>query len=132
MAHENAQLAEKRRVKLEDKQGFRTLMANLGVHTLRRTGMPNWSSDVKQVASTLGGKVYDQEGRAYDTRLVMPVPESSPVQTIFGGGNRVRDEKRREATSEFRRDLAKLLGAGDLHLGTAAREMNITQNITNY
>ena len=63
MAHENAQLAEKRRAKLEDKQGFRTLMANLGVRTTRRAGQPNWSSDVNQVASTLGGKVYDTEGR---------------------------------------------------------------------
>ena len=63
MAHDNAQLAEQRNVKLEDKQGFKTLMANLGVHKLRRANMPNWSSDVKQVASTLGGKVYDKEGR---------------------------------------------------------------------
>ena len=124
MAHENAQLAEKRRAKLEDKQGFRTLMANLGVHTTRRAGQPNWSSDVKQVASTLGGRVYDTEGREYDTRLVMPVPlDSSAVQAVFGGGNKVRDEKRREATNEFRRDLVKLLGSGNLHMGAAAREM---------
>ena len=124
MAHENAQLAERRRAKLEDKQGFRTLMVNMGVHTTRRAGQPNWSSDVKQVASALGGKVYDTEGREYDTRLVMPVPlDSSAVQAVFGGGNKVRDEKRREATGEFRRDLAKLLGSGDLHMGAAAREM---------
>ena len=129
MAHENAQLAEKRRAKLEDKRGFRTLMANLGVHTLRRAGLPNWSSDVKQVASTLGGRVYDTEGGSHDTRLVLPVPlDSSPVQAIFGGGNRVRDEKRREATAEFRHDLVTLLGSGDLHLGTAAREMKKQQN----
>ena len=129
MAHENAQLAEKRRAKLEDKRGFRTLMANLGVHTLRRAGLPNWSSDVKRVASTLGGRVYDTEGGSHDTRLVLPVPlDSSSVQAIFGGGNRVRDEKRREATSEFRHDLVTLLGSGDLHLGTAAREMKKQQN----
>ena len=35
----------------------------------------------------------------------------------------MRDEKRREATNEYRHDLVMLLGAGDLHLGTAAREM---------
>ena len=73
MAHENAQMAEKRRAKLEDKQGFRTLVANLGVHTLRRAGLLKWSSDIKQVASTMGGKVYDTEGRIFDTRLVPPV-----------------------------------------------------------
>ena len=65
------------------------------------------------MASTLGGKVSGSEGKEYDTRLVLPVPlESTPVQTILGGGNKVRDENRRESTSEYRHDLIKLLGAG--------------------
>ena len=93
-------------------------MANLGVHTLRRAGLPNWPVDVNEVVSTLGGRVFDLEGRSYDTRLVLPVPlDSSPVQEAFGGGSKIRVEKRKEATAEYRHDLIRLLGSRDLHLG---------------
>ena len=49
---ENVELATKRREKLEAEGGFRTLLQGVN----RRTGLPNWSSDVKQVDKVYGGR----------------------------------------------------------------------------
>ena len=50
--HENVELASKRAEKLEAEGGFRTLLQKEGVN--RRTGLPNWSSDVRQVDKAYG------------------------------------------------------------------------------
>ena len=62
----------------------------------RRTGLPNWSSDVHQVAKAVGGVVYDMEGGRHDTRKVLPVPAaSSGIVEVFKGGYVARGDKRR-------------------------------------
>ena len=81
---ENVELAIKRKEKLEAEGGFRTLLQKEGVK--RRTGLPNWSSDVRQVAKAMGGVVYDQQGEKHDTRKVLPVPAaSSGIMEVFRG-----------------------------------------------
>ena len=119
--HENVELATKRREKLETEGGFRTLLQKEGVK--RRTGLPNWSSDVHQVAKAVGGVVYDIEGERHDTRKVLPVPAaSSGIVEVFRGGYVARDDKRREAMGPFKERLVQLiLERGPLQLSGAAR-----------
>ena len=119
--HENVELATKRREKLEADGAFRTLLQKDGVK--RRTGMPNWSSDVHQVTKAMGGVVYDAGGERHDTRKILPVPAaSSGVIEVFRGGYAARDERRREAMEPFKERLVQLIQErGPLQLSGAAR-----------
>ena len=89
----------------------------------RRTGLPNWSSDVRQVDKVYGGVVYDQGGERHDTRKMLPVPAaSSGIVDIFKGGYVARDDKRREAMRPFKERFVQLiLERGPLQLSGAAR-----------
>ena len=63
---------------------FRNLLQKEGVK--RRTGLPIWSSDVRQVGKAMGGVVYDTQGEKHDTRKVLPVPAaSSDIMEVFRG-----------------------------------------------
>ena len=105
---ETVELATKRREKLEADGGFRTLLQKDGVN--RRTGMPNWSSDVHQVTKAVGGVVYDAGGERHDTRKILPVPAaSSGVIEVFRGGYAARDERRREAMMPYKERLVQLI-----------------------
>ena len=119
--HENVELASKRAERLEAEGGFRTLLQKEGVK--RRTGLPNWSSDVHQVTKAVGGVVFDMEGQRHDTRKVLPVPAaSSGIVEVFKGGYVARDDKRREAMGPFRDRLVQLImERGPLQLSGAAR-----------
>ena len=121
MKEENVELATKRREKLQAEGGFRTLLQKEGV--FRRTGLPNWSSDVRQVDKVMGGVVYDTGGERHDTRKVLPVPAaSSGILDVFKGGYVARDDKRREAMRPFKERLVQLiLERGPLQLSGAAR-----------
>ena len=116
---ENVELATKRREKLEAEGGFRTLLPNAN----RRTGLPNWSSDVRQVDKAMGGVVYDTGGGRHDTRNVLPVPvASSGIVDVFRGGYVARDERRREAMRPYKERLVQLIQErGPLQLSGAAR-----------
>ena len=118
---ENVELAIDRKGKLEAEGGFRTLLQKEGVK--RRTGLPNWSSDVRQVAKAMGGVVYDTGGEKHDTRKILPVPAaSSGIAEVFRGGYVARDDRRREAMRPFKERLVQLiLERGPLQLSGAAR-----------
>ena len=101
--------------------GFRTLLQKEGVN--RRTGLPNWSSDVHLVTKAAGGVVYDTGGERHDTRKVLPVPAaSSGVVEVFRGGYVARDDRRREAMRPYKERLVQLIQErGPLQLSGAAR-----------
>ena len=62
----------------------RTLLQKEGIN--RRAGLPNWSSDVRQVGKVYGGVVYDTQGEKHDTRKVLPVPAASNgIIDVFRG-----------------------------------------------
>ena len=114
-------MAIKRKEKLEAEGGFRTLLQKEGV--TRRTGLPNWSSDVRQVAKAMGGVVYGQQGEKHGARKVLPVPAaSSGIMEVFKGGYVARDDRRREVMLPFKERLVQLiLERGPLQLSGAAR-----------
>ena len=114
-------MAIKRRERLEAEGGFRTLLQKEGV--FRRTGLPNWSSDVRQVDKVYGGVVYDTQGEKHDARKVLPVPAASNgIIDVFRGGYAARDERRREAMLPFKEQLVQLIQErGPLQLSGAAR-----------
>ena len=118
---ENVELAIDRKEKLEAEGGFRTLLQKEGV--VRRTGLPSWSSDVRQVGKVCGRVVYDTQGEKHDTRKVLPVPAASNgIIDVFRGGYAARDERRREAMLPFKEQLVQLIQErGPLQLSGAAR-----------
>ena len=101
--------------------GSRTLLQKEGVK--RRTGLPNWSSDVRLVDKAYGGVVYDTQGEKHDTRKVLPVPAApSGIVEVFKGGYVARGDRRREAMRPFKERLVQLiLERGPLQLSGAAR-----------
>ena len=120
---ENVKRARERATQVEEKGGFRTLLQPMAFK--RRAGIPNWSSEVHAVQSTDGGRVTDDKGKTYDTRLVFPVSatSSAPAQ-VFAGGSKPRDDRRRNLSREFLQPLKEIVGrAGNIGMSQAPKDM---------
>ena len=75
--------------------------------------MPNWSSAVHVVTSVQGREVVDVNGKAFDTRLVLPVSVASTEPQVFAGGSATRDDRRRWATGKFLDTLIEIVKRKD-------------------
>ena len=86
--------------------------------------MPNWASAVHVAKSSKGKEVADVNGKAFDTRLVLPVSAASTEPQVFAGGPTTRDNRRRWATGKFLDKLTEIVKRNDgMSLSSAAKEM---------
>ena len=121
---DNIKQSQTRKQKLEVKGGFRTL--NQPLSFKRRTGIPNWSTEVHEIESVDGGTVRDTKGQSFDTRLVLPVAVSSTAPQTFAGGSEPRGNRRRWATGPFLDRMYALVenkGSDGISMTQAAKAM---------
>ena len=88
--------------------------------------MPTWSLAAHVVKPVKGKEVADANGKAFDTRLVIPVSVASTEPQVFAGGSATRDYRRRWATGKFLDKLIKFVmrkGNEGVSLSGAAKEM---------
>ena len=66
----------------------------------------------------------DANGKAFDTRLVIPVSVASTEPQVFAGGSATRDYRRRWATGKFLDKLIEIVKRKDgISLSSVAKEM---------
>ena len=128
---ENAEQAQERKRKLESTGAFRTLLQPTAFK--RRAGVPNWSSEVHNVADATTAQVTDTKGNKFDTRMVLPVSAVSSAVQAAPRGTAPRDAQRRDATKRFLPQLLDIVmraGSGGMTLALAGRTMAAKQDFS--
>ena len=108
----NSDLIERRGQKLVQEGGFRN--EEPIKNKFERAFTPHYEGKAHAVAKVLGPTVYDEEGRGYPTRHVLPVERSSEAvnTTNLQGGSARIDRVRLEKLEPHRAAITAFVGAG--------------------
>ena len=110
--HHNSKLIEKRGERLQKEGGFRDESSIR--NKFERAFTPRFEGKVHAVTKVVGGTVYDEEGKGYPTRHVLPVERSSEavnIANLQGGSARI-DRVRLEKLEPFRSSITNFVGDG--------------------
>ena len=108
----NSELIERRGQRLLQEGGFRN--EEPIKNKFERAFTPHYEGKAHAVAKVLGPTVYDEEGRGYPTRHVLPVERSSEAvnTTNLQGGSARIDRVRLEKLEPHRAAITAFVGAG--------------------
>ncbi|MBM3300223.1 MAG: transposase family protein [Deltaproteobacteria bacterium] len=108
----NSDLIERRGQRLQQEGGFRN--EEPIKNKFERAFTPHFEGKVHPVSKVIGPTVYDEEGKPYPTRHVLPVERSSEAvnTTNIAGGSARIDRVRLEKLEPHRAAITAFVGAG--------------------
>ena len=108
----NSDLVEKRGQRLEREGGFRDELPIK--NKFERAFTPRYEGKTREVSKVIGPTVYDQEGKSFPTRHVLPVERDSEAVNIEGiqGGSERINRVRLEKLEPYRARVEAFVGDG--------------------
>ena len=108
----NSELVEKRGQRLEREGGFRDELPIR--NKFERAFTPHYEGKTREVTKVIGPTVYDEEGKGFPTRHVLPVEKTSEVvntEGMHGGSERI-NRVRLAKLEDFRARVEAFVGDG--------------------